>query len=461
MGAARWPIEPSGAAAWTLLAVVTGGLLAGALVATDARLGVLAVASIMGLALLQSATARMLFVVVGGMGVLQSSPSLDAAKLVYFTGVGVAVGAAWMNRAALRSQEGRLLRPLVEASGLATAFLTLTIVVAYAHGTSLESWLRDAAPYFLIASVPVLAVDVASSRTAPRLILPLFVAVGLLSGLSFATEWLTRRGLSELPLERLLLPTGAPAAALFCYSTSKVFYSRKFPVSWGAVVLLLPGLALLTATRSTLVWFVGPLAILARQRGLMTRASLRVVIVAVIAVIAVQQVGSAVSGTVDVDRVTARLTQVASLPAQLESDQSYVERRAETTAAWDAFWGNVAFGTGPGAVIEWSVASHANTESFNVDTGLSYLAKFGIVGAAVAVIFVIGFARAWRSLRLPAGCAAVSDAVVGFGVIILMRLPLANPLEDKGVSFAILLLLALALSGVSSAESTFRATEVT
>ena len=205
------------------------------------------------------------------------------------------------------SEHGRRLRPLVHASALATAFLALTALVAYGNGTPFESWLRDAAPYFLVASSPVLALDAASSPRAARLVLPVFVAVGMLSGLSFAIEWVGRRGLSDLAFDRLLLPTWAPAAALFCYAASRLFYSARFPLGWSLLALLLPGLVLLTATRSALLWLVGPLVILLHRRGFMTRATLRLAVIVVAGVVLAQQVAPALSGTFDMEHLTTRL----------------------------------------------------------------------------------------------------------------------------------------------------------
>jgi O-antigen ligase len=130
-----------------------------------------------------------------------------------------------------------------------------------------------------------------------------------------------------------------------------------------------------------------------------------------------------------------------------ESDLSFWARREQTNQAWQTFKANPLFGAGPGKVFSWSLPigylQDVEFEQTNIDTMLSYLAKFGVLGLAIAAAWFVAMRVTWRRLPLSSRSEPYKAAFIGFLAILLVNLPLANPLEDKGVAFTLLLILTL------------------
>ena len=83
--------------------------------------------------------------------------------------------------------------------------------------------------------------------------------------------------------------------------------------------------------------------------------------------------------------------------------------------------------------------------SFQVDTSLSVLAKFGIVGTTLILALAIAFVLFLRNAARGSGITVAQTALMGYAAMALLISPFAVPLEDKGFSFGLLFLLALSL----------------
>lgn len=117
-----------------------------------------------GFLLLVSPVTRTVFVVLGGMAVLQSTDALNLVKVGYLGGVMVAFAAALMHVASLRTTDRfRLAKPVLVASLLLAVLCALSLPVSWTHGISLAAWLRDIAPYALVSVAPLFALDLAGS----------------------------------------------------------------------------------------------------------------------------------------------------------------------------------------------------------------------------------------------------------------------------------------------------------
>lgn len=411
-------------------------------------------------------------VVFGGMIALQSSQGLDATKIVYLLGTALsfagAVVAIWYARGgvAVRSAIAWLV-----ASGTLVTLLAVSFVIARVNGTTTVDWLRDIASYALFASVPVFALDGQASASR-RLLIAMLVVAGSLGGLSWAIEWLNRREILELPLSRLLFPS--PQIPTVLYLFAMAFAIRAGPAGWRWAVLagVILGFFLVTGTRSSLLILLGPVvmaAIAGRTRVPAAVGSGVVHVVVAIAVVVAFQIAVTLSsdgaaqitsppdgGTGAVATATPgpgvigdRFGGLGAVISNPGADPSLKERVAQYEAAWRLFASAPLFGVGPGHAIEWIRVSGEKWNAFTADTPLVLLAKFGLLGALAMLPLFWAYADTLRKLRPRAGQSVAGLAMVGYATTTIVALPLGFPIEDKGTSLGLILLLALAFGELS------------
>ena len=417
---------------------------------------------------------RLAVVVGGGLLVLQSSPDLDAPKLAYLAVAGIAFAGSLRSvtvgpaRALARTYLHILISVAVFSVVLAGSF-----VVSAINGTRTIDWVRDVVGYALFAAVPVLAID-AAATTSKRFLIGFLTVVGLLASLSWAVEWLQRRLIIDLPFDRLLLPAGQVAVALYAFALAAAIKRRDIPLAWAATAGIVLGLFLVTGTRSSIVLLVIPLAIWLAARPREIGHGTRVVgihLVAALAIFAVVQlalepapdapvaspspggaVGSPGGGAASPVAVAtpspeapSALDRFLSIEA-LANDPSFKERAAQYGAAWDLFLSSPVVGVGPGHPIEWTDVSGLPRDDFFADTPLVFPAKFGLVGIEALGFVVVSYVRLFVGVVKRGGWTAEALGLCGYGLVTSVGLPLGMPIEDKSFGFALLLLVALALS---------------
>ena len=301
-------------------------------------------------------------------------------KLAYLAGALVAIVSAYVRCIDKNNEIALAMRPLCNVALLTVAVTGCTFAIARFSGADYVAWLRDAAPYLLAASVPFLATDASREPHARDVAMALFVAIGILAAASFFVEWAdSRRGLANLPLERILFPTIAPAVALFFYASARTLFSERLTLAWlFLAILMIPAVQLLTATRSSAALLIGPITLLVLQRGLMHRASVRILAFVATSVILALILLPVLSGTIDFTRLSSRLETVSTLLKDPNSDQSYAARVAQTDATWKQFLHNPLTGTGPGVPIRWTKPfptpeGIVQVDRFTVDTGAIWL----------------------------------------------------------------------------------------
>jgi hypothetical protein len=379
---------------------------------------------------------------------------------------------------------------MLVASAVCFVFLTLTLIVARAHQVPSLLWLRDVAAYVLFAAAPLLAFD--ARRAGTRFIVASLTLAGLLGAASFSLEWMDRRSLSAFPVTHLLLPSGAIAAALFAYATSRILTRPSLEPPWLPVLGFIAGAMWITGTRSALVILAAPAAITVfgprtRLLARLRRALLAGPTVGVLALLFA--IGISALAHVDLARSAGRMisianplaTQVdpsagpttppvaefrasaspsqsaapesvaavnvgplATLPSAVAA-QTFNERAIQTALAWQIFVANPIFGTGPGHVYIWKGESGLPLSSFSLDTPLALPAKFGIVGTGALFVLLLALAAHIRRAGTSAQWAASEAALLGYASIWIANLPLGFPFEDKGFSLGLLLLIVLTL----------------
>jgi hypothetical protein len=419
-----------------------------------------------------------LVVVLGGLFTLQSSNNLDAPKGAYLL-LAIAAVAVALVSAPWRLSEARaaVARPWLIAAGALVALLIISFAISRAHGTPFTSWLRDASPYVLFAAAPILAFACARNASQRWLIVVLAVC-GVLASLSFTVAWIDRRQLTNLPIDRIVLPSEALAAALLALATALALAGASRRWWWAAMAGAVLGLFFATGTRSTLLLLVVPIgaAIFAgRPRLLAARVVLTEVAIAIAVFFAAEAGIAFANGTLSIpqswsaanptpsaqpsatptggrpvptatpvpDRLAQRVGQVGSLIADPGSNQSFQDRLAQTKAAWQAFVGSPLVGVGPGYDFRWTRTSKWVVDAYTMDTPLIYLAKFGLLGLVPLVLFTAAYLRLALELRRRQEARVEYLAVVGFGLVLAVLGMLGCPIEDKGASFGLIFVLAL------------------
>ena len=408
---------------------------------------------------------RVALVLFGGMVALQSSPAIDAAKIAYVVGTVVclvgALAAVWSAR---RTPEVRLRAPWIAASAALAVLIAMSFLIARGEGTSTIDWVRDVASYALFAAVPVFALD-GQASTSRKLLVGMLVLAGLLGGLAWAVEWLGRRQILELPIERLVFPSGQLPGMLYLFAMATALTAGRRAAAWAMLAGVILGFFLLTGTRSSLLLLIGPLAMAALTGRARIRSSVRAFathgFVAVAVVLAFQLVlalpvllgigRSAVepgspAATFGPSVMGDRFGSLPVLVSNPAADPSVSERVAQYEAAWALFVASPIVGVGPGHSIDWVDVSGYPVTRFTADTPLVMPAKFGLLGILIflgaAVAYGSTVRTAWRRDRR----SGITLALVGYGAWSIVNLPLGFPIEDKGTSLALMLLLALAFA---------------
>jgi O-antigen ligase len=406
--------------------------------------------------------ARALVVVFGALLVFQSSAELNAPKLLYLAAVAVCVGAALFRLPLLTTTRAyHDLRPLLRSSAVMVALIVFSFFVARSNDVLVTAWLRDVAPYLMVAVAPLFALD-AQASFSPRALRRLLVLAGLLGALGFATRWLTNRGIADLGFIPVGLPTLLLASTVFSYGFSSLLHGTRRRIAWIVLTSVVFAMLLSTGTRTTFVLLGAPLAIVFGSRKRLGQRALRLAVAVPLAAIVVFASAQALLTLTDADRaaLTKRM-EVFQSTGDRTSDRSYLDRVSQNEAAWELFRDSPLVGIGPGRTIPWNNSFGVRQENPTIDSPLSYPAKFGLVGLASTLVFVAAFAATLRRFNRRTGEATVAQlALIGFAAVVAGWSLLQNPYEDKGFSIALIVLLAVASRAAADSDEDRTATAI-
>lgn len=404
---------------------------------------------------------RLAVVVVGGLLVLQSSEHIDLPKLAYLATTLLCVGLSARRYIAERETNSAVeLRPILLWSAALLAVLTLSLTAALTNGASLVDWFRGAVPYGLVALLPLLAWD-AGTSTSRRYLVTLLVGVGVLAMAGWAVEWVDRRQLAELPIERVVLPAGRLGTLLYVFALTSSIARRRGALAWAVTAGAVLGVFLGTGSRSSLLLLLVPIALVAALRKLPLPHRLAMIVAHGLTAAAIFLAigalpppvrstpptnGPQPSPTRPGEVASDRLGSLGAGIRQVAQDPSVKERIAQYRAAWNVFVTSPLVGAGAGVRFEWIDVSGNVERNFTADTPLVLPAKLGILGTIVASLLAISYAERIRLSVRRFGWAVASVAAALFGVLLLVGLPLGMALEDKALSFAIAILLAVVIA---------------
>ena len=426
-------------------------------------MALLPAALLLSIPLVLSARVRFLVVVFGALTVFQSSEELSAPKLLYLFALGVSFGAAVVRLPSLVGTPAyRDLRPLFRASIVLFGMIVASLPVSSLADVPQKVWLRDVAPYVLVACAPVFAID-AQASMASKTLRRLLVLGGTLGAIGFTVRWLDNRGIADLDFIPVGLPTLLLAATVFAYGIAVLLHGHQNRVGWAVLTSLVFAMLLSTGTRTALVLIAAPLAIVLGSSYRLTQRSLRLIVATPIVVLLVFLGAEAVLSVTNADREqlaarTSALFTTGRTSGTEGKDHSYIDRLAQSEASWDAFRESPLVGTGPGNPILWTNSFYEPQESTTVDSPVSFLAKFGLLGLVSAGFLIVGYIATLRAFRARTGTPTIVQfALIGFGGVVVAWSLLQNPYEDKGFAIGLMLLLAAGAREASDAVRTRRA----
>jgi hypothetical protein len=409
---------------------------------------------------------RAILVVFGGLLTLQSSDRLDIVKIAYLLVAGIAlagsVAAVWRAR---REPSTIGLRPWLVASAIILGLVTLSLPVALLHDATITNWLRDAAAYVLLAAAPWLAIDLARSVTT-RVILGGALLAGSLGVVSFAIAWVQRRALADLPIDRLTLPSMTLGAAAYCVAVAYAVRSRGWKrAAWILLSMAIVAAFFLTGTRTSFALLAAPLAVVLVEGWQRGRAGLRAGAAPVVAQFAAIAIVMFVAASVPTAPPASSNLDPSINPADGTSgptapdlkdrfstldditsgrDQSLQLRIQQTRIAWEVFLSSPLVGTGLGHEFTYMPSSTRELRILNMDTPVSVLAKFGVLGLLLSGVLAAAFYLVTRAMTRRRGTSWRALTLIGYAAVLLALVPFGWPPEDKGTGLALVFVLALA-----------------
>jgi hypothetical protein len=392
---------------------------------------------------LGDARARLLVLIFGGLAVFYSSSGVSPLKALYLVCLPVIAVRSALSIGVLRGAGERdRVRDRVSAATVLMALpIAISLPVALLNHTPASLWIRDAVPYLLITISPLVALDL-SRNVSPLFLSRTLVGSGLVATVSFAVWNIHVRHLASLPFGALLYPSLLLPFALFSYACARMLFCvGRDTWLWGLVAFVVLVSVVGTGTRLGLVLLAAPVVMLFGRGGM--RRALRTLALVITAAAVIAFVLGVLAPVVGISTavVSERIKLTESAIAHPTRDGSIKARFSEGSAAWRLFIGAPALGDGPGHLYtQYFPGSGQNSNRFTLDTSVTVLSKFGVLGGAC---FVAAFALMALCVR-QGGTRDASLALLGLAVITLISLPISNPFEDKGFAYGLVLLLGLA-----------------
>ena len=444
-----------GARTWPLAVVaMAGAAAANAFVAVNPILGVTVALPFTALPfLLARASIRLTAVVVGALVVFQSSQEVGPAKFAYVgvAGLCMVISAARIWKA--RDPSLQILRPLVPATMALAAMIGVSGIVGQAGGVELGDWARDVLPYLLLVILPIVGAD-AALDTSPRWLEGFIGVLGVMGAVGITLDWLARRDVSSLGVGRVLLSTTVLVALGFSLAITRAGLGPR-RIAWLLVALGILAALLLSGSRTHLVLLAGLAGVVGASRKARIRVASATRIGIAIGIGVTLLLPWAAARVIDNPQfITSRVRSAQLvLTGHADSDQSFDERRLSYGWATSQLKAHPWMGTGPGFRYA-NARLYADEGHFTLDTPFITPAKFGLVGTAVIVSYLVALVVCVHRSRRLIGYRPTHTVARGWATILIALLPFGSSLEDKGFAISVMLLVALvtAQTRVASTE---------
>lgn len=425
----------------TALLAVSGAIITG-----PAGLILVPVATIGMIYALGTSLGRLLMLCFGTMVMFGASPFGGTVRALFPVLLVVGIPFAWMSiRRRMRKDLGVMKNfrfPLVLLVLVPVVFL---YVMAF-YSTDVSSWIRDATTFVLIPIGVLYGID-AGLSIRPVVLQIAFTGLGILGAVAYFTTWLINRqqlppsaALPLLSSSMIVIPIISMSLALYFMSASR---ARFF---WAASAVFQMFLLVGAGGRSALIYCASMtlffLIVSLKSRKGFWRTLVFCAAGAILAVSLFRVYTQLVGSTFLANRFDWFFD--ASLEA-VENDASGQARIRSYRIMWESFLEKPFLGNGFG--YSYPPAAPTDMDVYTLDTPLVYLAKFGMLGAAVIILaitgVVVGCVRASRGRLCRMQVVAMCGAVV---IAWLATLPSGAPTEQKGFGIGLAVLVAMSLA---------------
>ena len=381
---------------------------------------------------LSNPVGRAAAIVAGYLLVFLSSQAVSPPKIVIFAGLAFLFFLGFKTRA-IPTELRRKIRSLTVFS---FATLLVSLFVSLVNDTPPQEWIRDALPYVLLALAPFVGIEI-GTRLREKQIDSIIRVATILSALFTFLYWANVRGTVDTSLGRVGLASYLLPFAGVCYGLVRQRV-RVPTLSWTIAIAFALFVLILTGTR-TILLSIPACAFCLRTPRLRTEIhnSRKLLARALLILVAVTSLNHLAHP--DWSRIVNRFSQISNKDL-LTRDQSALDRKRQTVAAFSLFRENLAFGVGPGKRIASFSSSATGQKSYNLDSPIGVLADFGLLAPLLYLSLGLAIYRACRQNPVSARAAMAFFVLIGFNSLLL------SPLEDKGGSLAVLLIVASSCS---------------
>lgn len=381
----------------------------------------------------------------GGIIALFQSSSIPGSARAAFLVVAIALAVPAL-RSTMRGarERGINLSRFIAPSAILAVLVAISTVSLLWSPRSLDDWTRDATTYVLIILAPVFGLD-AALHAKRRSIEALVVIVGFVGAFSYLVAWLSRRGYGILGLEQFALASSLlviPSIAMclvYCYRPG----GQRWV--WGLMGMVQIGMLASAGGRSALIYLAALILAFVLLGGFIGSWWRGFTTIAVTAAVAGWIVISLTGSLGLQDFLTGRYDWFADASfTTVQTDLSGQARLRAIGYMLDGFTQAPLLGNGLGVNYTNVTLNVVTAGTYSLDTPLTALAKFGIIGTALLVMSVALFIRAAGTVA-PAGNVRRTAGVFLAANVFTWLAMLLNglPTEQKGFAVQIALVAAI------------------
>lgn len=383
---------------------------------------------------------RLVVFISGAMLVMQSSDGISAGKFGYLA---LALICWFVSLIHIRKLKTTAWWPaaksLIIGANILMVIIGLTVLGSLLYGTSASQVARDALTYVMIAIAPVIGLDAASTGS-PKIASVLTVIFSGAASISFAVYWLSQRGVSTLPIDRVVM-WSMMLAGLGAITGIVRGLSPRLHLSWLLFGIFCLACILITGTRTGLILVVAVAGAVGHRRHYRVppvRLVAGVLSIAALMYVALPWISARVASA---SFFGARLATLSdALRGGFSNDPSGLIRDRAYAYALTIWRSHPLLGVGFGYSFP-NPNPAGGTVDFQLDTPLLYLAKFGLLGTIGILIALTCFALTPRRMRRVLNLTSTEQTIYGaFAFLWLLILPFGTPTEDKGFGLALCLL---------------------
>ncbi|WP_169079400.1 O-antigen ligase family protein [Microcella alkalica] len=382
--------------------------------------------------LVRSATFRVLTIVVGGLFVLGSSTDVGVTKVLY-SAIVAACGAVSLYR--LLKDPPAYVQHFRPALGWGLALLAILALglLASPEGVDFVTFGRQAIYYVLLVIAPIVGLD-AGRELRPATVYRVILVIGVLAAAGFMIDWLNRRGVTALNIDRIVvssffLPALAFSLAVLLALSAKAFRDKLLAV--GAAISI-PIMLAVTGTRSSILLLLAVVFSIGKV-GKSRIPPLRVLVLLAVVAIPAAAMAAFISANVIADRdfLVLRFGALQNLLiGEPVADLSFALRSQQYEQALALIELSPLLGYGLGYSIP-----------FTLDTPLLTVVRLGLLGTLIVIGLLFTLATGVHRASREYGFNPASTIFWTFIGIAVIYLPLGTPLEDRGFAFALVLAL--------------------